>query len=221
MFHAFRLATGVTIWEGYGLTESAPTVTTTAVGDEARPGSIGLPLPGLEVRVVAEDGDEAEDGDPGEILVRGPNVFAGYWNRPEETAAVLDADGWLHTGDVAYRDEDEYLFLVDRKKDLIIVSGFNVYPKEVEEAIASDPRVADVAVVGVADERTGEAVEAWVVPADASPFLTAAEVLEHLGGRLARFKMPKVVNLVDELPRHVTGKVLRRALRRPVDEPTP
>ncbi len=221
VFDAFRLATGVTIWEGYGLTESAPTVTTTAVGDEARPGSIGLPLPGLDVRVVAEDGDEAEDGDPGEILVRGPNVFAGYWNRPEETATVLDADGWLHTGDVAYRDEDGYLFLVDRKKDLIIVSGFNVYPKEVEEAIASDPRVADVAVVGIADERTGEAVEAWVVPADVSPFLTADEVLEHLGGRLARFKTPKVVNLVDELPHHVTGKVLRRALRRPVDEATP
>jgi long-chain acyl-CoA synthetase len=211
-FEGFRLATGVQIWEGYGLTESSPTVTTSAVGVAPKAGSIGLPLPGVEVRIVDEDREEAEEGDPGEILVRGPQVFAGYWNRPDDTAAVLDADGWLHTGDVAYRDEDGYLFLVDRKKDLIIVSGFNVYPREVEEAIASDPRVADVAVIGIADERTGEAVEAWVVPAEGSA-LTQADVSAHLSTRLARFKRPKVVNLVDELPYQLTGKVLRRALR--------
>jgi long-chain acyl-CoA synthetase len=213
----FLEATGVTIWQGYGLTESAPTVSTTALGDEAKPGSIGLVLPGIEVRLLDEDGEDVEEGDPGEILVRGPNVFAGYWNRPEETAAVLDTDGWLHTGDVAYRDEDGYLFLVDRKKDLIIVSGFNVYPKEVEDAIAAQDGVAEVAVVGVHDERTGEAVEAWVVPA-AGRALAPEEVQRHLEHRLARFKQPKIVNIVDDLPKHVTGKVLRRALRQ--DDPT-
>jgi long-chain acyl-CoA synthetase len=208
----FLSTTGVTIWQGYGLTESAPTVSTTALGDEARPGSIGLVLPGIELRLLDEDGEDAEEGDPGEILVRGPNVFAGYWNRPQETADVLDADGWLHTGDVAYRDDDGYLHLVDRKKDLIIVSGFNVYPKEVEDAIASSDAVADVAVVGVHDDRTGEAVEAWVVPA-AGHALTPDDVRRHIEHRLARFKMPKIVNIVDDLPKHVTGKVLRRALR--------
>jgi len=155
---SFLEAAGVTIWQGYGLTESAPTVSTTALGEEAKPGSIGLVLPGIEVRLVDEHGEEAEEGDPGEILVRGPNVFAGYWNRPEETAAVLDDDGWLHTGDVAYRDDDGYLFLVDRKKDLVIVSGFNVYPKEVEDAIASHPDVDEVAVVGIADDRDRKSV---------------------------------------------------------------
>jgi long-chain acyl-CoA synthetase len=220
VFAAFRDATGVTIWEGYGLTESAPAVSTTALGDEAKAGSIGLPLPGLEVRLVDEHDEEVEDGDAGEILVRGPNVFAGYWNRPSETAAVLDVHGWLHTGDVAYRDEDGYLFLVDRKKDLIIVSGFNVYPKEVEEAIGTDPRVEEVAVIGVADERTGEAVEAWVVP-KAGEVLTPGDVLSHVAGHLARFKMPKIVNLVDDLPHHVTGKILRRALRHAPGEPPP
>jgi long-chain acyl-CoA synthetase len=213
LFDGFREATGVTIWEGYGLTESAPTVSTNAVGEVAKAGSIGLPLPGIDLRVVDEHGDEAEEGDAGEILVRGPNVFAGYWNRTEESAAAVDADGWLHTGDIAYRDDDGYLFLVDRKKDLVIVSGFNVYPKEVEEAIASDPRVAEVAVTGAPDERTGEAVEAWVVPTHGGS-LTTAEVEEYLSGRLARFKIPKIVNIVDDLPRHSTGKVLRRALHR-------
>jgi long-chain acyl-CoA synthetase len=217
VFDGFREATGVTIWEGYGLTESAPTVSTNAVGDEAKAGSIGLPLPGIESRLVDDHGEDVEEGDAGEILVRGPNVFGGYWHRPEETSAVLDADGWLHTGDVAYRDEDGYLFLVDRKKDLVIVSGFNVFPKEVEEAIASDPRVAEVTVTGVHDERTGEAVEAWVVPKPGEP-LTAKEVVQHVSGRLARFKTPKVVNIVDELPRHATGKILRRALRHPAED---
>ena len=213
----FHDAAGVTIWQGYGLTESAPTVSTTALGQIAKPGSIGLVLPGIELRLLDEDGEDVEEGDPGEILVRGPNVFAGYWHRPDETAAVLDADGWLHTGDVAYRDEEGYLFLVDRKKDLIIVSGFNVYPREVEEAIVASDDVAEVAVVGVHDERTGEAVEAWVVPA-AGHALTPQDVQRHLEHRLARFKQPKIVNIVDDLPKHVTGKVLRRELRHRPDE---
>ena len=208
---AFRKRFGLTIWEGYGLTEAAPAVTSNAAGPVAKAGSIGVPLPGVEVRLVDEDGDDAEDEDPGEIFVRGPNVFAGYWARPDATAEVFDGD-WLRTGDVAYRDEDGYLFLVDRKKDLIIVSGFNVYPKEVEDAIARHPKVAEAAVVGIPDPRTGEAVQAWVVPRDDMD-VDAEEILDSLHGYLARFKWPKDIQVVDELPHHVTGKVLRRALR--------
>ena len=208
---AFKERFGVTIWEGYGLTEASPAVTTNALGPEAKAGSIGLPLPGLEVRLVDEHGEDVEEGDPGELLVRGPNVFSGYWGRPDETAHVIDGE-WLRTGDVAVRDEDGYLYLVDRKKDLIIVSGFNVYPNEVEEAIEKHPKVAEAAVIGVADERTGEAVGAWVVPKSGES-ITAEEIVGFLNGYLARFKWPKEVHVVDELPHHVTGKVLRRSLR--------
>jgi long-chain acyl-CoA synthetase len=208
---AFLRRFGIIIWEGYGLTECAPAVTSNALGPQAKPGSIGLPMPGLELRVVDERGEEVEEGDPGEILVRGPNVFSGYWNRPEATAAALE-DGWLSTGDVAYRDEDGYLFLVDRKKDLIIVSGFNVFPREVEDAIRHHPKVSEAAVVGIADERTGEAIQAWVVPKEDAN-VRPAEILDFLHGYLARFKWPKEIRIVEELPHHVTGKVLRRALR--------
>jgi long-chain acyl-CoA synthetase len=211
VFDAFRERFGVTIWEGYGLTEAAPAVTSNRVGAEPKAGSIGLPLPGVEVRIVDEDGDDVEEGDPGEIYLRGPNVFSGYWGRPEAKEEILEGD-WLKTGDVAYQDEDGYLFLVDRKKDLIIVSGFNVFPKEVEDAIERHPAVAEAAVVGIPDPQTGEAVQAWVVP-NAGGSLTAEGVLEFLHGYLARFKWPKDVRIVDELPHHVTGKVLRRALR--------
>ena len=207
----FRERFGVDIWEGYGLTECGPAVTSTAAGGEPRPGSIGMALPGVEVRLVDEHGEDAEDGDPGEILVRGPNVFRGYWGRPDETDRVFDR-GWLRTGDVAYRDEDGYLFLVDRRRDLIFVSGFHVYPKEVEEAIQQHPRVQEAAVVGVPDELTGEAVQAWVVPRRKEQ-LSAEEILDFLRGYLARFKWPRDVRVVDRLPHHVTGKVLRRALR--------
>jgi long-chain acyl-CoA synthetase len=213
VFEAFRDRFGVTIWEGYGLTETAPAVTTNALGDEARAGSIGLVLPGVEVRLVDDRDREVEEGDPGEIVVRGPNVFAGYWRKPRESEAVL-VDGWFRTGDVAYRDEDGYLHIVDRVKDLIIVSGFNVFPKEVEDTIAAHPGVAECVVIGVPDDRTGEAVKAIVVPVPGSG-LTAEEVLEHCRDRLARFKWPRAVELVSELPKHVTGKVLRRRLRTP------
>ncbi len=211
VLEAFHRRFGVTIWEGYGLTECSPAVTTNALGATAKPGSIGLPMPGIEIRLVDDAGEDVEEGDPGEILVRGPNVFAGYWNRPEATAEVLGGD-WLRTGDVAYRDEDGYLFLVDRKKDLIIVSGFNVFPQEVEEAIARHSDVAEAAVVGITDERTGEAVQAWVVPTEGRS-VTQEAILDFLHGHLARFKWPKEVQVVEELPHHVTGKVLRRALR--------
>ncbi|HYH27315.1 MAG TPA: AMP-binding protein, partial [Actinomycetota bacterium] len=209
---AFRERFGITIWEGYGLTEAGPAVTTNALGNEAKPGSIGLPLPDLDLRLLDEEGEDAVGGDPGEIVVRGPNVFAGYWGKDEESSEVLH-DAWLHTGDIAYRDDDGYLFLVDRKKDLVIVSGFNVYPKEVEDAILAHPKVEECTVLGVADERTGEAVRALVV-VRAGERLTEEELREHLASRLARFKQPAQIEFVDSLPRHVTGKVVRRRLRR-------
>ena len=218
VFERFRERAEVTIWEGYGLTEAAPAVTSNAVGPEPKAASVGLPLPGVEVRLVDESGEDVEEDDPGEIWVRGPNVFAGYWNRPDETRRILEG-GWLRTGDVAYRDDDGYLHIVDRKKDLIIVSGFNVYPKEVEEAIELHPRVAEAAVIGVADERTGEAVEAWVVPNEGES-VEPEEITEFLQTRLARFKQPTEIRVVEELPHHVTGKVLRRALRE-LDEEGP
>jgi long-chain acyl-CoA synthetase len=211
VLEAFRERFGITIWEGYGLTETAPAVTTNALGEEAKRDSIGMVLPGVEVRLVDEDGDDVEEGDPGEIIIRGPNVFAGYWRRPEETRASL-RDGWLRTGDVAYRDEEGYLYIVDRTKDLIIVSGFNVFPTEVEDAIVSHPSVAECVVLGVPDERTGEAVKALVVVRPGER-LTEDEILEHCRRTLARFKWPRQVEFVDALPKQITGKVLRRALR--------
>ncbi|MCA1727806.1 MAG: long-chain fatty acid--CoA ligase [Actinobacteria bacterium] len=203
---------GLTIWDSYGLTEAGPAVTTGAQGDRAVPGSIGLPLPGLEVRLIDEDGEDVEEGDPGEIVVRGPNVFGGYWGKEEDSRSAFLEGGWLRTGDVAVRDDEGYLYLVDRKKDLIIVSGFNVYPHEVEEVLVRHPDVEEAAVIGVPDPRTGETVKALVVPRQGAE-LSPDEVTEFAGGSLARFKVPRYVEVVPSLPKHVTGKVLRRALR--------
>jgi long-chain acyl-CoA synthetase len=211
LLQAFRERFGITIWEGYGLTETSPAVTTNALGEEARPDSIGRVLPGVAVRLVDEHGNEVEDGDPGEIVVRGPNVFRGYWRRPEETEDAF-RDGWFRTGDAAYRDDDGYLYIVDRRKDLVIVSGFNVFPKEVEEAILRHPAVSECAVIGVPDERTGEAVKAIVVQ-EPGRTVTEEDIMEHCRELLARFKWPRHVEIVDELPRHETGKVRRRLLR--------
>ena len=209
VLEAFERRFGCTIWEGYGLTETAPAVTTNALGERAKGDSIGLPLPGLEVRLLDDDGTDVVPGDAGEILVRGPNVFKGYWRKPEDTQESFLED-WLRTGDIAYRDEDGYLFLVDRSKDLVIVSGFNVFPREVEEALASHPAVAEAAVIGVPDERTGEAVKAFVL---AKGEVTEEELLDHLREHLARFKLPREIEFVDSMPRHATGKIVRRKLR--------
>jgi long-chain acyl-CoA synthetase len=206
---------GVPVHEGYGLTEASPVVTTSAVATEPRAGSIGPPLPGVEVRLLDTEGGDVLAGDPGELLVRGPNVFAGYWGDDEATSAVL-IDGWLHTGDIAVADDDGWLSLVDRAKDVIIVSGFNVYPGEVEEAFAEHPAVAEVAVVGEPHPRTGETVVAYVVPKPGRQ-PDPVELLRHAGRRLARYKLPTRVELVDELPRSFAGKLLRRAL---VSEPS-
>jgi long-chain acyl-CoA synthetase len=207
----FRRRLGITIWEGYGLTETSPGVTSNAMGDAAKPGSIGKPLPGVEVRIVDSSGEDVEEGDPGEILVRGPNVFKGYWRQDEASDDAM-RDGWFRTGDVGYADEDGYIFLVDRKKDLIIVSGFNVYPREVEDALYRHPKVADVAVIGVPHPYTGETVKAFVVlkPGERA---TEEDILDFARKYLARFKCPGVIEFVPELPHLPTGKVLKRALR--------
>jgi long-chain acyl-CoA synthetase len=202
---------GVGVHEGYGLTEASPVVSTSAIAAQPRPGSIGPPLPGVDVRLVDTEDRDVLEGDPGEILVHGPNVFAGYWQDPEATALVLTNDGWLRTGDIAVADDDGWLTLVERAKDVIIVSGFNVFPGEVEEAIADHPSVAEVAVIGEPHPRTGETVVAFVVPvAGAQP--DPVELLRHAGRRIARYKLPTRVEVVSELPRSFTGKLLRREL---------
>ncbi|HZJ27426.1 MAG TPA: AMP-binding protein [Acidimicrobiia bacterium] len=209
---SFRERYGVAVREGYGLTEASPIVTTTAVDATLRPGSIGPPLPGVEVRIVDEDGGDVFAGDPGEIWVRGPSVFPGYWGNAEATARVLTPDGWLRTGDIAVADDDGYLSLVDRAKDLVIVSGFNVYPAEVEAVLRAHPDVADVAVAGVADPRSGEALAAYIVAAGSRSGPSDATLRAFVGERLARYKVPTTFELVDELPRNRLGKLLRREL---------
>jgi long-chain acyl-CoA synthetase len=202
---------GVEVHDGYGLTEASPVVTTSAIAVKPRPGSVGPPLPGVEVRLADASGHDVLLGDPGEILVRGPNVFAGYWADPDATARVLDAEGWLHTGDIGVADDDGWLALVERVKDVVIVSGFNVYPGEVENVIAQHDDVADVAVVGEPHPRTGETIVAYVV-AKPGRHPDPVELLRHAGRRLARYKLPTRVELVDELPRSFAGKLLRREL---------
>lgn len=207
----FEARFGVHLDEGYGLTETSPVVTSST--DTGAPlGSIGLPLPGVEVRIVDGEGQPALRHDPGELWVRGPNVFVGYWNDPEATARALTPDGWLRTGDVAVVDDDGHLFLVDRAKELVIVSGFNVFPAEVEDVLVEHPDVVAAAVVGVPDDATGEAVKAWVVGSvgvDLDPVVLAEFCRDHL----PRYKCPTQWSVVDALPVGLTGKVLRRALR--------
>ncbi len=202
---------GVRLAEGYGLTEAAPIVCTNAADPDAPRGSIGPPLPGVDVRLVDAAGEDVVVGDPGELWVRGPNVFPGYWRDPEATARVL-VDGWLRTGDVGVADEHGALRLVDRIKDLAIVSGFNVYPAEVEDVLLDHPDVAEAAVVGRPHPRTGETLVAFVVPRPGR-HPTADALRAFVGQRLARYKVPAGVELVDTLPRNLSGKVLRRELR--------
>jgi long-chain acyl-CoA synthetase len=210
---AMRERFGLTIEEGYGLTEASPTVTS-SIGVDVVPGSIGRPIPGVEIRLVDADGDDAFLGDPGEIWVRGPNVFKGYWNDDAATAATLTSEGWLRTGDIAVADDAGNLTIIDRSKDLIIVSGFNVYPAEVEEALLLHPGVEAVAVVGVEHPHSGEAVKAYVVTAAGSR-IEEQELTEFCATRLARYKCPSKILFVDELPQGMGGKVLKRSLRSP------
>lgn len=205
----YETLVGKPIWEGYGMTECSPVITASLKSGRPKPGFVGQPLDGVEVQLRDQDGDPVKDGDPGEICVRGANLFSGYW--PEGSGGP-DDDGWFETGDVAFADQDGDLRLVDRRKDLIIVSGFNVYPREVEDALLHLPGVLEVAVMGVTHPYTGEAVKAFVV-ADQDTELTSDDVLAFARTRLARFKCPTIVEIVGDLPHSVTGKVRKGALR--------
>ncbi|MGH8116602.1 MAG: AMP-binding enzyme, partial [Rhodanobacteraceae bacterium] len=174
-------------------------------------GSIGLPLPSTDVILRGDDDREVQSGDPGELCVRGPQVMHGYWQRPEETAKVLDADGWLRTGDIACMDGNGMLYIVDRKKDMILVSGFNVYPNEIEDVVARHPGVREVAAIGVADEHSGEAVKLFVVRKD--PALTEAALKQYCHDQLTGYKRPRYIEFRAELPKSNVGKILRRELR--------
>jgi long-chain acyl-CoA synthetase len=200
---------GIEIREGYGLTEASPIVTT-STGVTPRFGSVGRALAGVEIRLVNDNGDVLV-GDVGEVWVRGDNIFAGYYGDPEATADVLDGDGWLHTGDMATTDDDGYLYLVDRSKDLIIVSGFNVFPAEVEDMLLTHPEVSEAAVVGVAHPHTGEAVKAYVVATEGSD-VDEETLIEYSLDHLARYKCPSKVIFVGALPRNASGKLVRRSL---------
>jgi long-chain acyl-CoA synthetase len=207
--------TGHHIFEGYGLTETAPVLTTTLCSPVAKPGSVGRPVPGVSVKIVSDpDGDtesemEVDEEDTGELLVRGDNLFSGYWPDGE---GGPDSDGWFRTGDIAYADPDGDLFLVDRARELILVSGFNVYPREVEDVLAGHEAVGEVAVIGVAHPYTGETVKALVVPAPGSD-PSADALIDFAAANLARFKCPTVVEFVDVLPHSLTGKVAKGRLR--------
>jgi long-chain acyl-CoA synthetase len=204
--------TGTQVIEGYGLTESSPVLSFNPF-DKNRPDTIGVPIPSTDMRCMADDGTEAPVGQPGELVARGPQVMAGYWRRPEETRNVL-RDGWLYTGDIGTMDADGYFRIVDRKKDMILVSGFNVYPNEVEECLAKHPAVLEAAVVGVPDGAAGEAVKAFVVVRK-DHSMTADEVQAHCREHLAAYKVPKRVEFRTELPKSNVGKILRKDLREP------
>ena len=206
----WKEVTGIDIVEGYGLTETSPVISVNLVHAN-RLGTIGIAVPSTEVRIVDDEGRDLEGEQPGELLVRGPQVMRGYWRRPEETAEVLSADGWLHTGDIALVSAEGYLRIIDRKKDMILVSGFNVYPNEIEDVIAAHPDVLECAVVGVADPRTGEAVRAFVVRRN--PALDAAQLRAFCHENLTGYKVPRDFVFRDELPKSNVGKILRRELR--------
>ena len=203
--------TGCPICEGYGLSETSPSASCNPVTSQAYTGTIGVPIPSTEMKIIDDDGNEVPVGQPGEIAIRGPQVMAGYWQRPDETARVMTVDGFFKSGDVGIMDERGYFRIVDRKKDMILVSGFNVYPNEVEDVVASLPGVLECAVIGIPDERSGEAVKLVVVKKD--PALTEAEVREHCKLNLTGYKLPRVVEFRADLPKTPVGKVLRRELR--------
>ncbi|KTD61602.1 AMP-binding protein [Legionella spiritensis] len=209
----WREVTKSRVLEAYGLTETSPAVTINPMYLEEYNGSIGLPLPSTDISVRDESGEEVAPGTPGELCVKGPQVMSGYWQHPDETALVFTKDGYLRTGDIATVDEKGFVYLVDRKKDMIDVSGFNVYPNEVEQVIGMLPGVLEVGVVGEVYEDSGERVKACIVKRD--PSLTAEEVIAHCREHLTRYKVPKVVEFYNELPKTNVGKILRRALRKP------
>ncbi|HXZ55601.1 MAG TPA: long-chain-fatty-acid--CoA ligase [Burkholderiales bacterium] len=207
----WKKMTGCTLVEAYGLSETSPAVTINPLDLEDYNGSIGLPIPSTEVQLRGEDSKEVPLGSPGELCVRGPQVMSGYWNNPSETAKVLGPDGFLATGDIAVMDEKGYVRIVDRKKDMLLVSGFNVYPNEIESVVVMHPGVLECAVIGVRDERSGEVAKLFVVKRD--PALTEEDLRKHCEANLTGYKRPKYIEFRKELPKTNVGKILRRALR--------
>jgi long-chain acyl-CoA synthetase len=210
----WKEVTGTCIIEGYGLSETSPVATCNRCDQVGFNGTIGLPVPSTEIAILDDDDNEVALGQPGEIAIRGPQVMKGYWNRPDETAKVMTANGFFKSGDVGVMDEKGYVRIVDRKKDMILVSGFNVYPNELEGVIAAHPGVLECAVIGVADEHSGEAVKLFVVRRD--PNLSADQLMEYCKQQLTGYKKPKYIEFRDELPKTNVGKILRRALREEV-----
>ena len=206
----WRELTGTPIVEGYGLTESSPVLTFNPLTGLSKDGTTGIPVPSTEIRCIDDNGNQVAVGEPGEVIARGPQIMLGYWQRPEETAKTLK-DGWLHTGDVATMDADGYLTIVDRTHDMIIVSGFNVYPNEIEEQIAAIPGVLEVGVIGVPDEKSGERVRAYIKATVPAP--SKEEIVAHCRANLAAYKIPQDVLFVEDLPKSPIGKILRRTLR--------
>jgi long-chain acyl-CoA synthetase len=203
--------TGCPICEGYGLSETSPSATCNPTDSKAYTGTIGLPLPSTWLKLLDDDGREVPPGQPGEIAIKGPQVMAGYWQRPDETAKVMTADGYFKTGDIGMVDERGYFKVVDRKKDMILVSGFNVYPNEIEDVVAQIPGVLECAAVGIVDEKTGEAVKLVIVKKDDS--LTEAQVREYCKANLTGYKQPRIVEFRGDMPKTPVGKILRRELR--------
>jgi long-chain acyl-CoA synthetase len=210
----WKQATGVPIVEGYGLTETSPVTICNTLDIKDWTGTIGVPIPSTEATVLDERGSEVAVGEVGEICVRGPQVMQGYWKRPDETAKVFTPDGWLRTGDMGFMDANGYFKITDRKKDMIVVSGFKVFPNEVEDVVMMHPGVLEAAAIGVADAKSGEAVKIVVVRKD--PTLTEQALLEHCRRNLTGYKVPRIVEFrADALPKSNIGKILRRELRAP------
>jgi long-chain acyl-CoA synthetase len=203
--------TGKSIAEGYGLSETSPVSCCNTPLITGFTGHIGLPLPGTDVSIRDDDGNQVSSGLPGEICIRGPQVMAGYWHSQDETNKVMTTDGFLKTGDIGTMDTNGYVKIIDRKKDVVIVSGFNVYPNEVEEVVAMLPDVFECAVVGVPDEHSGEVVKVYIVKRDAN--LTVDQVIAHCKEQLTNYKRPKYIEFINELPKNTVGKTLRRELR--------
>lgn len=207
----WKEVTACPLTEGYGMTESSPLISVNPLDGSGKPGSIGLPVSSTEIRIMDDDGREVAIGEIGEIQCRGPQVMKGYYNQPGETAKTVTPDGWLCTGDIGRMDEDGYMFIVDRKKDMILVSGFNVYPNEIENVAVMHPKVLEAAAIGVPDEKSGEVVKLFVVKKDKS--LTQEELIEHCKTNLTGYKVPKQIEFREELPKTNVGKILRRALK--------
>jgi long-chain acyl-CoA synthetase len=207
----WKKATGTCIIEGYGLSETSPVATCNRADLTEFSGTIGLPVPSTDIAILDDDGNPVALGERGEIAIRGPQVMAGYWNRPDETARVMTADGFFKSGDVGIMDADGYVKIVDRKKDMVLVSGFNVYPTEIEEVVSACPGVLECACIGVPDDHAGEAVKVFIVKKD--PNLTSEKVMEFCKERLTGYKKPKYIEFRDELPKTPVGKILRRMLR--------